>query len=130
MRRLLLVCLLIAGTACSGGSAATTGDVEMTPAQEFEPQTITVTVGHQVTWDNASTEQHTVTAEEGSLPGGADYFASGGAVSEAAAKEDLSAGFVGPGEEYSHTFDTPGTYRYYCIPHEDAGMTGTVVVEE
>jgi plastocyanin len=27
-----------------------------------------------------------------------------------------------------HTFDVPGTYQYFCIPHEMAGMTGTVVV--
>ena len=102
----------------------------MTSAQAFAPETITVAVGDKVTWDNASSEQHTVTAEQDSLPDGSEYFASGDAPTEAEANDDLSAGFVGPGESYSHTFDAPGTYRYYCIPHRESGMTATVVVEE
>lgn len=40
------------------------------------------------------------------------------------------AGFQ-PEATYEHTFDEPGTYRYYCSLHgtETAGMTGAVVVE-
>jgi len=30
------------------------------------------------------------------------------------------------GEE---TFDTAGTYDYYCEPHRGAGMVGKVIVE-
>lgn len=29
---------------------------------------------------------------------------------------------------FEHTFDTPGTYDYYCIPHKSMGMTGRIVV--
>lgn len=29
-----------------------------------------------------------------------------------------------PGESFSLTFDTPGTYGYYCEPHQGAGMAG------
>lgn len=29
---------------------------------------------------------------------------------------------------FTYTFNQPGTYRYYCIPHEFVGMTGTVRV--
>jgi plastocyanin len=29
---------------------------------------------------------------------------------------------------HQYTFTAPGTYSYYCIPHENFGMTGTVVV--
>ncbi|MFC6976072.1 plastocyanin/azurin family copper-binding protein [Halomicroarcula sp. GCM10025709] len=29
---------------------------------------------------------------------------------------------------YSHTFETEGTYRYVCTPHEGLGMKGAVVV--
>jgi halocyanin-like protein len=32
------------------------------------------------------------------------------------------------GYSYSHTFDTPGVYTYYCNPHLTAGMKGAVVV--
>ncbi len=34
----------------------------------------------------------------------------------------------GTRQRFSRTFDEPGTYRYICIPHEGAGMVGTVVV--
>jgi hypothetical protein len=29
---------------------------------------------------------------------------------------------------FSFTFEEPGTYDYFCIPHEDLGMVGTVTV--
>lgn len=29
-----------------------------------------------------------------------------------------------------YTFDTPGTYDYYCIPHQSMGMVGRIVVGE
>ena len=35
------------------------------------------------------------------------------------------------GFSYEHTFETLGTYEYYCQPHETAGMVATIeVVEE
>ena len=130
MRRVVLACLLVVlASGCGGSGDERDSGVTMTPDQHFEPATITVTVGDEVTWSNASGEQHTVTADAASLPDGAAYFSSGGASTEDAAKDDLSAAFVGPGDSYSHTFDVAGTYRYYCIPHRAAGMTGTVVVE-
>jgi plastocyanin len=129
MRRAVLVFLvLLCAPACSDDGGGGAGRVEMTADQAFRPTTITVAAGDSVTWDNASGEQHTVTAKEDSLPDDAGYFASGGASSEDESNDDLAAGFVGPGERYSYTFETPGTYRYYCIPHRGAGMTGTVVV--
>ena len=35
---------------------------------------------------------------------------------------------VGQDETDEHTFETTGTYPYFCVPHE-SGMVGTVVVE-
>jgi hypothetical protein len=32
--------------------------------------------------------------------------------------------------EFEHTFDVPGTYDYYCIPHRLMGMVGRIVVGE
>lgn len=32
------------------------------------------------------------------------------------------------GFSFSHTFDVPGIYDFHCVPHESAGMTGTIVV--
>ncbi|WP_311171177.1 plastocyanin/azurin family copper-binding protein [Halobellus ordinarius] len=34
------------------------------------------------------------------------------------------------GFEYSHTFETLGTYEYYCEPHLSAGMEATIEVVE
>ncbi|GGJ15043.1 hypothetical protein GCM10008995_26080 [Halobellus salinus] len=35
------------------------------------------------------------------------------------------------GFTYEHTFETLGTYEYYCAPHQTAGMVATIeVVEE
>lgn len=32
------------------------------------------------------------------------------------------------GEDYTHTFDEEGVYDYFCEPHEQLGMVGTVIV--
>ncbi len=34
------------------------------------------------------------------------------------------------GFEYSHTFQTEGTYEYYCDPHQGAGMNASIIVSE
>jgi len=34
------------------------------------------------------------------------------------------------GFTYEHTFETLGTYEYYCEPHQTAGMVGTIEVVE
>ncbi len=35
---------------------------------------------------------------------------------------------MGPGQSYSLTFTKAGTYKYYCLFHDDEGMVGTVIV--
>lgn len=89
---------------------------------EFDPARITISRGETVKWVNTSQIVHTVTADPelandpGSvkLPEGAETFDSG----------NMSAG-----DTFTHTFDIAGEYRYFCIPHESAGMIGTVMVE-
>jgi plastocyanin len=98
-------------------------------AHAFEPATITIQAGESVAWRNTSSEQHTVTADESALPDGADYFSSGDAADEAAANDDLSGELIDVGQEFTFTFDKPGTYAYYCILHRSDGMKGKVVVE-
>lgn len=78
----------------------------------FEPEQISVPVGTTVTWDNTSYSAHTVTAEDGSFDSGSD-----------------PARWLQSEQKYSFTFSRPGTYRYYCIPHQQIGMIGTVVVQ-
>lgn len=96
--------------------------VNMGSQLTFEPASITIKAGETVDFVNGSPLIHTVTADPAkareadnvSLPEGAETFDSGN---------------LAPGESFSHTFTEPGTYQYFCIPHEAAGMTGTIVVQ-
>ena len=101
-------------------------------AVAFEPEEITVSVGDTVAWVYASGEPHSVSAYSDGIPENADYWASGGFSSESEAREgwENGEGAVTEGTYYEHTFETAGTHEYVCIPHEAAGMVGTVTVEE
>ncbi len=110
--------------------AGTTTRVAMTDELAFEPPTVTITPGDTVNWENAGSLTFTVTAYEERIPPDAAYFASGGFDAEAAAREAYPDGGIGSGDSYAHTFRTPGTYEYFCVPQEGAGMTGTVEVRE
>jgi len=105
--------------------------VEM-QAVAFDPAELTVSVGETVAWRWAAGEAHNAVAYEDGIPEDATYWASGGFESEAAARTgwENGEGAVQSGRAYVHTFETPGTHEYFCVPHEAAGMVGTVVVEE
>jgi plastocyanin len=95
--------------------------VRMTGDKSFEPKTITVKPGDTVVWKNVSDMVHTVT----DIP--AQAITKDDAALPANAKE-FDSGLIQPGKDYSHTFTVPGTYKYFCVPHETVGMVGTVVV--
>lgn len=137
-RRVLAgLCAGLAGaTGCLGrsgrGGTPPTGDatVRLTGADRFDPETVSIRAGERVGWTHEGTRPQTVTAYEDRIPRLADYFASGGVGREVTARMLYPlVGGLTRGERYSHTFDVPGTYRYFSIPTESAGMTGTVVVE-
>lgn len=122
---------MFGGCAAAGSTGGGDYDVGMT-AVAFDPSAVTVSVGDEVVWRNTSTRAHSVTAYEDSIPERADYFASGGFESEAAARDAWANGLQGnvtSGNEFAHRFEVPGTYEYFCIPHERSGMVGRVVVE-
>jgi plastocyanin len=100
----------------------------MSAGHRFSPDRIEVAAGETITFANHNSESHSVTAYEDDLPASAEYFASGGFPNEAAAREDVSDGLIKPGDKFSVRLDVPGTYRYFCIPHETEGMVGTIVV--
>lgn len=102
----------------------------MTEGNEFDPGTIIVRVGETLRFVNDSSQAHTVTAYEESLPEDIDYLASGGFEDEESARAGVAQGLIRPGESYSITFAAPGRLRYFCIPHEAVGMTGVIVIEE
>ncbi len=72
----------------------------------FEPGTVSVPAGATVTWTNTGSRPHTVTADDGSF----------------------DSGRLDPGEQFSQTFDQPGTFTYHCGFHPE--MQGSIVVAE
>ena len=103
-------------------AAGDTVVVTMTNALVYEPAELRIRAGQTVLWRNTSQIAHTVTAdperaaaeESVRLPNGAEPFDSG----------DMA-----PGAEFSRTFTVAGAYTYFCVPHELAGMVGTLTVE-
>jgi len=96
----------IDGTVRNGqGAAVRVIDVQ---GVKFAPAEVTVTAGTTVRWVNPTSQVHTVT------PDGHTRFA--------------EAGLAG-GQQFEHTFTNPGTYHYYCAPHQVAGMTGVIRVQ-
>ena len=113
-------------------SGSTEYDVGMSTVA-FRPEVVEVAVGETVVWTNTSSHAHTVTAYESEIPEAADYFASGGFDSEQTARDGWigeTRGALYQGDSYEHAFEVPGEYRYFCVPHEQSGMVGTVVVGE
>ena len=123
----------LAGCGMVVGSGDADADVGMVK-NAYVPETFEATVGEPVVWVNEGSRGHTVTAYGDGLPDGAEYWASGGFESEATAREGFwehgGEGTVRSGETWSYAFEIPGTYTYFCVPHEKAGMVGRVVVSE
>ena len=110
----------------SGDSNAGSNTVMMvTEGSEyyFDPIGLFVESGETVTFEIQSGshsatayKQGTSLAEVTRIPEGAEAFNS----------ETLSE----QGATYEHTFETTGTYDYFCIPHKSLGMVGRIVVGE
>lgn len=95
--------------------------VEMTNRVTFAPDSVRIAVGETVRWDNTSLIAHTVTADP-------DEATLDGSVRLPESADPFNSGMMDAGESFSHTFTTPGVYKYFCIPHEGAQMNGVVVV--
>jgi len=112
----------VAGAAGAGaGTAAgqTTKEVIVGPGGSlvFEPATVYVAPGDRVhfVWES---DNHNIVVE--SQPEGANWEGTEG---------DANT-LYNTGHEYEYTFETTGTYSYFCQPHRSAGMVGEVVVNE
>lgn len=141
MHRVMIVALVVIGVVgCSGGDEEPQGSVAATqvtvtateesladayPANgeveavlsldnNFVPQTVTVVAGTEVRWDNKGRNGHDVLPESDPQ-----------ATTWGVQVEEFQ-----PGDSYSHLFDRPGTYVYYCSIHgtSTAGMFGTIIV--
>lgn len=94
----------------------------MVAGERFDPVSLTVPRGATVVWHNVSQEPHTATDDPSKAQQAADASLPPGA-------QPWDSGTIPPGQNFSHTFETPGTYQYFCIPHESLGMRGTIVVQ-
>jgi plastocyanin len=72
----------------------------------FNPPTIEIPAGGSVTWTNEDNAPHTATGLD---------------------RDALQSGTIPFGESYTQTFDTAGTFEYFCEFHPN--MEGSIVVE-
>ena len=94
-----------AATAEATATEAAGGEEVATEIARFTFETpLEIEVGTSVTWTNTE-EPHTVTARDGSF----------------------NSDRIPQGESFTHTFDTAGTFDYFCQVHP--AMEGTVIVE-
>jgi plastocyanin len=106
-----------AGVSAGTAAAQSTTEVAVGPdgSLVFEPATVNIAPGDTVHWVWES-DLHNIVVE--SQPEGANWEGTEGGASTT----------YDTGHEYEFTFETEGTYAYYCQPHRTAGMVGEVVV--
>ncbi len=106
------------------GAATNPVQIKMgdTPAM-YEPSKVTVKVGEAVEWVNTGKNVHSVTLVPEDAQNPRD-------VAEPKGASTFDSGFMAPGAKFSYTFKVPGTYHYFCVPHEKAGMVGVVIVKK
>lgn len=95
-------------TAGDDGDAAEQDEVTIdivSITEAFDPATVTVAAGTDVTWTNTDGIAHTTTAEDGTW----------------------DSGTMAPDDEFTFTAEEPGTYAYICTIHPS--MMGELVVE-
>lgn len=89
----------------------------------FDPIGIRTLPGQTVRWINRdSGNAHTATTYHPIVSGRPRRIPAGA--------EAWDSDYLLPDESFSVTLTIPGTYDYYCIPHEMAGMVGRIVVGE
>lgn len=122
-------------TGCATGGAGSTESRSSTSTEQavesdvtlvslnFMPETLTVSAGDTVTWVNGETITHTITSGAFS-----DVDASTGLRGSEQADGLFDERLGEKGGSFSFTFETAGTFPYFCDIHD--GMNATVVVEE
>jgi plastocyanin len=71
---------------------------------DYHPSPLSVPVGTTVTWKNVGGQAHSVTSQD----------------------QLFDSRLLDANKSWSYTFEMPGTYRYFCVPHP--WMKGSIVV--
>jgi plastocyanin len=107
----LVPILLLAGRKASGEDSAQQPGAKQNEIAidnfSYSPAKLTVKAGTKVTWLNRDDVPHTVTSK--------------------ARPRILDSGTLDTDGRYSHVFDKPGTYEYFCALHPH--MIGQIVVK-
>ena len=127
----------VTSTAAAGGATsyaqnAGFGDGKSFGLLRFGAHQLTVHTGDTVVWtQNDPAEVHTVsfldngkdvdflTDPAGRQPAGGSVYSGTGF---------FNSGALMPGKSYALTFNTPGTYSYQCLVHDENGMKATITV--
>lgn len=96
----------------------------------FEPAALEIRNGDRVRWTVESGIPHNVAFYPESIPPGADRFLLGAMPADRKVSPLGGRILTQPSETFEILFAgaPAGRYRYFCIPHEFAGMKGTIVV--
>jgi phosphate transport system substrate-binding protein len=108
----IIAMLLLVGVSTTLHASTSTVDIQ---DNKFVAPAITVTVGDTVSWNVSGVGSHSVTADDGSFD----------------SSPACPTNCLGHGATFSHTFNSPGTYRYYCHIHGGpggVGMSGVITV--
>lgn len=83
-------------------------EINLTSSLVFDPSEVTISTGTTVRWVNQTSMQHTVTPRD---------------------HDEWSRAVLNQsGDTFEHTFQTAGSFDYFCEPHEST-MTGTITVQ-
>jgi plastocyanin len=106
MRSFVLIAVGTLALALAGASrpAATVTKTVRITATAFKPATVTIATGSAIRWSNRDTKAHQVVANNGAF----------------------ASPIIGAGHNWTHAFNTAGTYRYHDSLHP--ALTGKVVV--
>ncbi len=88
----------------------------------FSPKELRIKAGQTVRWINTTTQIHTVTTDPALAANPANAAVPTGAT-------PFHSGSIEGGATFSMKLVVPGTYKYFCKPHEAMGHVGTVIVE-
>jgi len=106
-----------AGTATAAAESSKEVAVGPGGSLVYEPAELYVAPGTTVNfvWES---DNHNIVVDSQPEEGGWDGTEGG------------AADLYNDGHEYSFTFETMGTYEYYCAPHRSSGMVATIIVNE
>ncbi len=112
---------LDSGSSTTPSSGATTHIVKMTGNYDFVPSSLTIKQGDSVKWVLIEKDHEVASGTVIEGPDGREGVPDGLWNSDTLTR--------GREESFTYTFNSTGTFPYYCESHVDQGMIGSITVE-